>query len=391
MSPTSGSLGSRLTPRMAVGTVFFCFGALMGLWGGSLAEVARLASASPEAIGSAFFAYSIAGIVGMAFAGHIGRTISLKLRLLILLFASGTCLAALFQASDAATLIIGLSIFSFVASSVDLVMNAEAIAVEHERRHPVLASFHGLASLGVGCGAILGSYLSVTHGIMATTVAGCLITAAALAAVTFGTPNRGATHPEGHGSTWFLPAWPLVALGLIVGASIAGEIASTMFSAQALEGHAPNLAAYAGIGATAFAFVQGGVRLMGDRLRRMFGDERLIRISLATATVGFVVVTLSPTFAICAGGFALVGLGTACIVPSGFALAASMSARPAAAVISMLAIITGFARIPAPLIYGWVAESTSFASAFFIYALIAGAGLALSFALGARSLIRSTI
>ncbi|MGE0283123.1 MAG: MFS transporter [Rhizobiaceae bacterium] len=376
---------------MAVGTVFFCFGILMGLWGGSLAEVARLASASPETIGSAFFAYSIAGIVGMAFAGRIGRRISLKIRLLVLLLMAGACLAALFQVTNATALIIGLAIFSFVASSVDLVMNAEAIAVEHDRRHPVLAGFHGLASLGVGFGAIAGSYLSVTHGVAATTIANVVVTAAALIAVLFGTPNRGATHPVGHGSTWFVPAWPLVALGLIVGASIAGEIASTMFSTQALESHAPNLAAYAGIGATAFAFVQGGVRMVGDRLRRTFGDERLIRMSLATATVGFVVVTLSPTFTICALGFALVGLGTACIVPSGFALAASMSARPAAAVISMLAIITGVARIPAPLIYGWVAESTTFASAFLIYALIVAGGFALSFAVGAKSLVRSTI
>jgi len=376
---------------MAVGTVFFCFGALMGLWGGSLAEVARFASASPETIGSAFFAYSIAGIVGMAFAGRIGRRISLKVRLLVLLLAAGACLAALFQVTSASALIIGLAVFSFLASSVDLVMNAEAIAVEQERRHPVLAGFHGLASLGVGFGAIAGSYLSVTQGIGSTTIASMLVTAGALIAVLVATPNRGATHPVGHGSTWFVPAWPLVALGLIVGASIAGDIASTMFSAQALEGHAPNLAAYAGIGATAFAFVQGAVRMVGDRLRRAFGDERLIRISLATTTAGFVIVLIAPTFAVCAGGFALVGLGTACIVPSGFALAASMADRPAAAVISMLAIITGVARIPAPLVYGWLADSTTFASAFLVYALIAAGGFALSFAVGAKSLVRSTV
>jgi len=363
---------------------------MLGLWGGSVAEVARIASASPETIGSAFFAYSIAGIVGMAVAGRIGTHVSLKSRLLLLLFLAGACLAALFHASNATALIIGLAVFSFLAFSVDLVMNAEAIAVESDHKKPVLAGFHGMASIGLGIGAIAGSYLSVTFGMAVTTVVSICVTTIAAVAVVFGTPDRGATHPVGEGSTWFKPGGALIALALIVGASTASETASAMFSAQALVGHAPDLAAFAGIGATAFALVQGFVRIAGgDRLRAAIGDERLVRLSLATATAGLLVVALSPSFAVCAAGFALVGLGTACIVPAGFAMAAATSARPAAAIISMLSIISGLVRIPTPLAYGLLAERMSYASAFLIFALITGAALTLTIALGARSRLRS--
>lgn len=377
-----------LTPRMAVGTVFFCFGATIGLWGGSVAEVARVGAISPDVIGSAFVGFGVAGILGMAVAGKVGKSISLKARLIVLILLTAICLAALFHVRSAASLILGLALFSFLASSVDLVMNAEGLAVERERGFPVLAGFHGLASLGLGCGAIGGSYLSVSFGLTTTAIASLAVYGIGAAAVFIGTPNRGATQPSGGGSSWFVPQWPLVALSLIVGASIAGEIASAMFSAQTLTSQAPALAAYAGAGATAFALFQASVRMFGDRLRAVFGDARLIRVSLATALLGFVIVTTSNSFAISAAGFAVIGVGTACIVPCGFAIAAGMSARPAAAIISMVSIITGAIRIPAPLVYGWVAQTTGFAFAFIVFALLIAAALALALAAVGRSRLR---
>ncbi len=142
-----------------------------------------------------FSATASLAVVGLATAGRIGTHVSLKNRLLVLLFLTGACLAALFHASNAPALIIGLSAFSFLACGVDLVMNAEAIAVEKDHEKPVLAGFHGMASIGLGVGAISGSYLSVKFGMAATTFAGIGVTLIAAVAVILGTPNRGATHP----------------------------------------------------------------------------------------------------------------------------------------------------------------------------------------------------
>ena len=361
---------------MAVATVFFSFGAVIGLWGGSVAEVSRVASISPDVIGSAFVGYGVAGIVGMAIAGRIGRSVSLKARLIVLLGLTAACLAALFQVTTAAQLIVGLFAFSFLNASVDLVMNSEGLAVEQERGFPVLAGFHGLASLGVGAGAVTGSYISVTLGLPATALACVAVFAIAIYAVAKGTPNRGATHSRESGSSWFRPSTVLIGLGLIVGASIAGELAATMFSAQTMANQAPHLAAYAGFGATAFALCQSAVRMCGDRLRAAFGDSILIRLSLATATAGFLLVAMSTSFPVSALGFAIVGIGTACIVPCGFAMAVKTSTMPAAAVISMLAIITGLVRIPAPLAYGALADRIGFAPAYGVYALLTAGALA---------------
>lgn len=369
-----------LTPRAAIGIVYFCFGVAVGLWGGSVAEVARLSSISPEVVGSAFFGYSIAGIAGMTVVARVGRSVSLKVRLVVVLILAAACLALLFQVRSAIEMIAGVFAFSFLASCVDLVMNSEGLAVEMDRGAPVMASFHGLASLGIALGAISGSYLSVKLGLAVTAGVGVLVYGVAVASALLGTPDRGATQPAGSGSSWFRPNRPLIAISLIVGTSIAGELAATMFSAQTLTAQAPRLAAYAGFGATAFALCQAAVRMAGDRLRLLFGDERLIRLSLATALAGFVLLALSENFWLSAAGFAVVGVGTALIVPCGFVMAARRSMLPAAAVISMLSLISGAIRIPAPLIYGSVAQQIGFSPAFSIYALLAVAALALAMA-----------
>jgi uncharacterized membrane protein len=379
-----------ITSRAAVATVFLCFGLAIGLLGGSIPEIARLAGTSAEIVGSAFFGASIAVILGLTLAGRIGGGVSLKKRLLILLLLAAVSLAVLFHTASAAALIASLFIFTFFLASIDLVMNSEGVAVERDLDRPVLSGFHGLASLGVGLGAISGSYLSVTVGLSATAIVSLLVHALAILAVVLGTPDRGATQPAEAGSSWFRPPAALVALSLVLGVSMAGEMAATMFSAQTLVDQAPALAAYAGAGATAFALFQATVRLGGDRLRALLGDERLIRVSLAAAFLGFAVIATSSSFAVSAFGFAAVGVGTACIVPCGFAAAARMSAKPAAAVISMLSLITGLVRIPAPLAYGWLAGEIGFAPAYLLYALLAAAALSLAFFAVGRARLRSS-
>lgn len=359
--------------------MFLCFGLIIGLWGGSVAEVARFASITPEVIGSAFLGYAVAGILGMAVIGRIGGAVSLKKRLLILLAITACCTVALFHASTSAQLIAGLFVFSFLMSSIDLVMNSEALAVEKDRGAPVLSGFHGLASLGVAIGALAGSYLSVTISVGFTALTGAAVFALAAAAIAIGTPDRGPTHAPDTGSSWFRPSLIVIGIGLVLGVSTSGELAATMFSAQTLTSQAPELAAYAGFGATAFALFQSAVRLTGDRWRALIGDRRLIVISLAATLAGFAVVAASSSVAVSALGFAMVGIGTACIVPCCFATAARLSGHSAAATISMIAIVSGLVRIPAPFIYGVAAEATGFAPAFTIYALLAAT--ALTFAL----------
>lgn len=377
-------MAAPITPRFAVSATFLAFGLLVGLWGGSMPEVAEAAKVDAQTIGSAYLAFAFAGLLAFVISARIGARVSLKHRLLFMLALTIACVFALFHVQSGFGLIGGLFMFAFLSSSVDLVMNSEAVAVERDLETPVLSGFHGLASFGVAGGAIAGSFISAELGLTATAFTALLIGICAFTAIALGTPDRGATQPVGASSSWFRPGLPLVALALIVGASQSGEIASVMFSAKALAEQEPGMIAWSGIGATAYAFFQAIVRMSGDRLRRAFGDATLIRWALLIALTGFLIVSFSPALPVTVAGFAIIGIGTACIVPCGFAMAASLTDRTAAAAISMLLIIGGAVRVPSPYIYGLVAEATGFTKAFIVYAIFVAAALAIAWlALGA--------
>jgi hypothetical protein len=366
------------TPRFSVAVTFLAFGLGVGFWGGSVAVVTARADVSPDVLGGAFFAFGIAQLLGFGAAGRIATSVSLKHRLLFLLAAIAACLALLLQVQGPAALIAGLFMFSFLGACVDLVMNSEAVAVEHELGRPVMSGFHALASLGVALGSIAGSWLSVSFGVTATAILGAVTYGAAIAVASVATPDRGPTVVSSGGGTFFKLRFAFVALALIAGCTMAIEMSAVMFSANAFTELAPTLAAYAGAGAMVYAFLQAGVRAAGDTLRARLGDAPLIALSSTLALAGLGVLSFAQGPAMAISGLALIGIGTACIVPAAFILAPRVAGVPAVSAISVLAVIGAPTRIVMPLFYGLAASQIGYISAYGVYLALAAVMLCLS-------------
>ena len=178
---------------------------------------------------------------------------------------------------------------------------------------------------------------------------------------------------------------PVAVLGTVLGITIAAEVTAQMWSARFLQQQSAQLAALAGAGAALFSGCQSMLRLMGDALRQRVGDGRLITVSLLVAALGFATVAAAGVpwpwlsalhgFGPAVAGFALVGLGTACVVPCLFALIARQAPDRAAAALGTASLVAGLIRLPAPLLLGWVVSLWSDAAGF--------AGMALALLLGA--------
>lgn len=379
MSDTAGKTRTWwASPRFSVSATFLAFGLGVGFWGGSVAVVTVRADVSPDVLGGAFFAFGIAQLLGFGMAGRIATSISLKHRLLFLLASLALCLALLLHVEGPAALVAGLFMFSFLGACVDLVMNSEAVAVEHELGKPVMSGFHALASLGVAMGSIAGSWLSVSFGVSATAMFGALTFGAAIAIAWMAMPDRGPTAPSSGSTGFFKLRFAFVALALIGGCTMSIEMSSVMFSANAFTELAPALAAYAGAGAMVYAFLQAVVRAAGDTLRAHLGDARLIAMSSAVALGGLGLLSFSQGPAMAIAGLALIGIGTACIVPAAFVLAPRVAGVPAVSAISVLAVIGAPTRIIMPLFYGLAASSFGYVSAYGVYLALAVLMLCLS-------------
>ena len=78
---------------------------------------------------------------------------------------------------------------------------------------------------------------------------------------------------------------------MVVGVSIAAELAASVWSTLLLREEAPRLAAISGLGAAFFSACQAALRFNVDAIRLRVSDLRLITVSFAIAAAGFALVS----------------------------------------------------------------------------------------------------
>ncbi|HLH50128.1 MAG TPA: hypothetical protein VKV96_12360 [Roseiarcus sp.] len=368
---------SLLSARAAIAIVFFVLGLGLGLWSGASASILQRVGMSAPLFGVAMTLFAIVYLAAMSSGGLVSRYLTLRQSMLALAPLLGAATAGLLLAPSVAFVFVGLVAFGFFAGLLDVIMNSEGTRVEHDLGRTTLATFHACASCGLSVGAILGSLIAVNLGDWASAL---LIVAAGLlaaGAVFAATPDRGldrasAAHRDGA----VLFSRTLVVIGLVVGVSIAGEVAAMTWSATLLQAEAPRLAAIAGLGAGFFAGCQALMRFFVDRPRLIFGDRRMIVASLAVAAIGFLIVAVDLGFAGSVLGFAIIGFGCGAVVPCGFALAVKRSSFAHSAALSTVALLTAVPRVPAPLAMGAIAKYASIAAAFGLFAALLVAAIA---------------
>jgi MFS family permease len=363
--------GLLMTPHGAAAAIFFAFGVSVGLWSGASATILSRAGVSAPSFGVALTFYMAAYLAAMSSGGFLGGRFGLRKVLLAAAPLQGLTAALLLIAQSQSAIFVSLVLFGACAGLVDLTMNAEGARVERDLGRPILAGLHGGASSGTALGAIAGSLIAVSIGSWLS----ALIALGALGVGTgwmfAATPERGVEHahagPSGRGALF---ARMLVVLGIVIGVSIASEMAALSWSALLLQDEAPSLAAVAGLGAAFFCGCQAVLRLNADRVRRLVSDRRLIIVSLGVAALGFIIVAAHPGFALSIVGFAIIGLGTGAVVPCGFALAVAHRGFSAAAALSTVALFGSLARLPAPLAMGAIAHTFSLAGSFSLFAVL---------------------
>src|SRR3990170_3118622 len=131
------------TPRAAVMMVFAGFGAAVGCWAGAIPQVITAAGIDSFDLGLGFTLSSLAGVTAMAFGGMIGRWFSNRIVMLGILPLLALNMILLLVAASAWLFFASLIAFGAVLGFLDMAMNAEASAIEHDLRRPIFTTFHG--------------------------------------------------------------------------------------------------------------------------------------------------------------------------------------------------------------------------------------------------------
>ena len=365
----ASGLGGRL--HAAVAAMFFAFGIGAGLWGGASGAILIRSGVDASTFGVVLTIYTGAYLIAMSAGGALAHRFGIEQALSVSAIIFGATLCALLNASSEAWVAIALIVTGFLAGVVDVLMNAEGARIERGLGRPILARLHAAASAGMALGAIIGSLIVVGPAPWAAGVLAALALAGAgvayYRAAGADRPARAAVGSIGRSGLSFAPA--LIGIGVVVGISIAAELAASVWSTLLLREEAPKLAAISGLGAAFFSACQAALRFNADAIRLRISDLRIIVASFVIAAAGFALVSVQAGFAASVAGFALIGVGTGPIVPCGFALAARQSVAGPAVGLASASLFSALSRLPAPLVTGAIAQTISLPAAFAAFAL----------------------
>lgn len=371
-------------PRAVLTGVFFAFAFGLGLFAGAIPTLMRQTGLDTAGLGLALTLHSAAYVGAMTVGGRLLRRIEVRRLMRGVLVLHALTFVALFAAASPLALTVCLVALGLTAGTVDLAMNTDGTALEREAGRPVLIRMHAAASGAFAVGAISGSVVASRVGALACAGLAVLSIAPVVWALTRIPPRAMAVlgAPSSPTDAAVAPSrahlgLPVLLLGVVLGICIAAEITAQMWSAQFLAQQGGPNPALAGAGAALFAGCQAIVRSLGDTLRRRFDDHRVITVSLVLAALGFAAVALADGFTGSVLGFALVGVGTACVVPCCFALVAKQAPQRAADALGVASLVAGALRLPTPLCLGFVAATWSDAVAFAGIAGLLAAGVVL--------------
>lgn len=293
--------------------------------------------------------------------GLVGRVGS---RAVILAGGLGYTIALPGLAVGSSVMVVAGALLLFGASlgAMDVAMNVHAVEVERGSNRPLMSGFHGLFSFGgvAGAGgitALLAAGLSL--GVASLVGVGIVIAALVIAAPRYLETSIGATAPF-----FVRPRGLVLLLGALAFVAFLVEGAILDWSALLMTTHQNIPAAQAGIAYAVFSVAMTAGRLGGDRVVASLGGRRVLVLGGLTTAAGLAIVLTARWPLVALGGFLLVGLGAANIVPVLFTAAGRQNAMPSGlAIASMTAI--GYAGILAgPAAMGFVADASSLPAAF---------------------------
>ncbi|MEU1018206.1 MFS transporter [Streptomyces sp. NPDC005898] len=357
--------------RIAVAAVFCVHGAVTGSFATRVPWIQEHASVSAGLLGLALAFPAIGASLAMPLASRISHRFGARnaLRGLLALWTLSLILPSL--APNLLTLCLALFVYGATSGMSDVAMNALGVETETRMQKSIMSGLHGMWSVGALIGsaagtvaAHLGSDARLHHALAAAA-----LTVLGLAACQ-GVLDLQATPEEEVPPRFSLPPKSALLIGAVGFCAVFAEGASLDWSAVYLRDVLDTSAGVAAASTTGFTLTMAVARLAGDAVVDRFGAVRTVRAGGVLAALGGLLVVFATHPVMAMGGFALLGLGIAVVVPLAFAAAGRSGPNPSQA-IAGVATITYTSGLIAPSAIGTLADATSLVVSFGLVTLLA--------------------
>jgi MFS family permease len=367
----------RTTLRIAVGALFFMAGLCFASWTSRIVTIQNTMGLSNAALGAVLFSLPVGLMCSLPFSGWIITKIGSKKLVLGAIMLYGFALISLGLSQNTFQLVLSLFCYGFAGNTLNISVNTQAVAAEGLYSKPIMASFHGLWSVGGFAGSLIGIFM-IGHGIspfyhfiviLAILVIGVFIFSGNLH--DDAETAKGSSQSSVSFKTIIKLFAPLMTLGTIAFCSMICEGAMFDWSNIYLKKVILAPPYLVGFGFAAFMSTMASGRLfIADKFARRYGLKRTLQVSGSLTATGLLIAVLFPYFYTTIAGFLLVGVGVCAVVPMVYSTAGkskAMSPGVAITVVSTIGFI-GF-QVGPPLI-GFIADLGTLRASFLFIALM---------------------
>ncbi|MGW4022303.1 MFS transporter [Streptomyces sp. NPDC005009] len=356
--------------RYAVAAVFAVHGAVTGSFATRVPWIQDHAGVSAGQLGLALAFPALGASLAMPLAGGISHRFGARtaLRGLIALWTLALTLPSI--APNLLTLCLALFVYGATAGMSDVAMNALGVEVENRLDKSIMSGLHGMWSAGALIGSAAGT-LAAHLGADARlhhALAAAVLTVAGVTACAWVLDLQPAEDEEPP-PRFALPPRSALLIGAIGFCAVFAEGASLDWSAVYLRDQLETSAGLAAACTTGFTLTMAVARIAGDRVVDRYGAVRTVRASGVVALLGGLLIVFAEHPATAMGGFALMGLGIAVVVPLCFAAAGRSGSNPSLA-IAGVATITYTSGLIAPSAIGLLAQATSLMVSFVLVTVL---------------------
>lgn len=372
---------------MATAGVFAANGFLAALWVAHIPAIAVRTDVGPEVLGGLLLLLGGFAFIGMQICGPALDRWGSRPLIAVSLVALAATVQLPAWAGGTVALGVGMAAFGLTNGSLDVAMNAHAVAVERAYGRPIMSSFHGWFSVGglIGAGAVA-ALLWAGAPVPVTVAAGGLLGLAVVAAVAgplrlpvvaeavpvqTGAEGAGGSSGSADGRSaapWWHEVNPrrVALLAAVAFAVMLAEGTAYDWSAlQVVEAFGTGEA----VGALAFAAFSAAMtvaRFGMDRLVASAGAVRVVRYGSLIGAAGMILTVTAPVPAVAIIGWVVFGLGLAGCIPQLFTAAGNLTAAQAGRLISLVVGCGYLGMLAGPAIIGIVGGRTGLNGALLI-------------------------
>jgi MFS family permease len=363
-------LEQRRLHRIAVGSFFFLAGICFFSWASRIPDIQASLEVNNAALGGILLCLPIGLLVSLPVAGFLVAKYGSRIIVICSAVLYATTLPLLGFAGSSVQLMIGVFIFGFGGNLMNISINTQAVATEGLYDKPIMASFHGIWSLGGFTGAAIGTLMVRFHVLPAYHFL-CITGIAMLILIIFaGNLVLKDSNQDDKKPIFAKPDKSILNFGLIAFCAMICEGAMSDWSGIYFTKVVKPDAAWVTVGFTAYVTTMATGRFVGDWVAHKLGMKKMLQISGILTASGLLLAVIFPEFITATLGFLMVGAGVSSVVPMIYSAAGKSKIMSPGVAIAAVSTIGYLGFLFGPPVIGFIAQATSLRISFSLIALM---------------------